>query len=216
VATHILGRRRFDASGHFGLRASPDGIATPAFGPDAEVLRVAGGVLVREVGSEASSTALDGASLGELARFAGVDLQAPFSAGANTPPVGSTDEPLRLDADELAVLSSWFDLAWRVLDACTTELDRSWSSSRIQLWPEHFDVGVAVERQGGPSVNLGFSPGDTFSAEPYVYVGPWGPERPGDPAFWNAPFGAFVTRGDAHDAASALTFLRRGLDLVTT
>jgi hypothetical protein len=159
---------------------------------------------------------LAGASLSELASFAAVDLAVPFSAGANTPPLGVTDAPLHLDADELAALSAWFDLGWRVLDACTGKLDDSWTCSTVQLWPEHFDVGVTVERRGGPGVNLGFSPGDGFSPEPYVYVGPWGPERPGEPTFWNAPFGAFVTRADAGNAASALSFLRRGLDLVTT
>ena len=43
-------------------------------------------------------------------------------------------------------------------------------------------------------VNLGFSPGDAFSDDPYVYVGPWGPARPGDDGYWNAPFGAALSR----------------------
>jgi hypothetical protein len=42
-------------------------------------------------------------------------------------------------------------------------------------------------------VNLGGSPGDGFSDEPYLYVGPWTSDRPGDSEFWNAPFGAFRT-----------------------
>jgi hypothetical protein len=50
------------------------------------------------------------------------------------------------------------------------------------LWPEHFDLGITVDR-----VNYGVSTGDEFLAVPYAYVGPWdsfsGP-------FWNAPFGA--------------------------
>jgi hypothetical protein len=45
-----------------------------------------------------------------------------------------------------------------------------------------------------------------------VYVGPWGPERPGDAEFWNAPFGAYVTRQQAPDASSALDFLDTALD----
>ena len=44
-------------------------------------------------------------------------------------------------------------------------------------------------------VNLGASPGDGFHAEPYLYVGPWGPHRPGAPGFWNAPFGAVLGWG---------------------
>ena len=44
----------------------------------------------------------------------------------------------------------------------------------------------------GERVNLGGSPGDQHFPEPYAYVGPWGPARPGDPGFWNAPFGAVL------------------------
>ena len=44
--------------------------------------------------------------------------------------------------------------------------------SEAQLWPEHFDLAVDVELAGGRHVNVGFSPGDRFSDEPYVYVGP--------------------------------------------
>jgi hypothetical protein len=215
VAAHILARRRFDVSGHFGLRASPGGIATPAFGPEPEVLRIAGTSLVREVGSDATCTTLDGASLTELALFAGVDLQAEFSVGANTPALGDPEEPLRLDDDELAALAAWFDLGWRVLDAFTVSLGEGWERTTTQLWPEHFDVGTAVTRSQGPSANLGYSPGDSFSAGPYVYVGPWGPERPGDADYWNAPFGAFAARADARDAPAGIAFLRTGIDALT-
>jgi hypothetical protein len=85
-----------------------------------------------------------------------------------------------------------------------------------RLWPEHFDLAVEAGLGGGDRVNLGGSPGDGFSAEPYVYVGPWSSARPGDPAFWNAPFGAVRTRGELGDepAAAAAEFLRRGFDLM--
>ena len=216
VAAHILARRRFDVSTHFGLRASPGGIATPAFGPEPEVLRIAGTSLVREVGSDASSTALDGATLATLAAFAGVDLQTEFSVGANTPQLGDPDEPLRLDHDELAAVVAWFDLGWRVLDTFTAQLGDGWGRTTTQLWPEHFDVGTSVTRPDGPNVNLGYSAGDAFSPDPYVYVGPWGSERPGDPDYWNAPFGAAVPRADAPDTVSGIAFLRAGIDALTT
>jgi hypothetical protein len=48
VATHVLARARYLATGHFGLRVTWDGIGTPAFGPDDEVLRICGGLLVHE------------------------------------------------------------------------------------------------------------------------------------------------------------------------
>jgi hypothetical protein len=63
------------------------------------------------------------------------------------------------------------------------------------------------------------SPGDDFSAEPYLYVGPWGADRPGDAGYWNAPFGAVLPRSrvvdDPDPLAAAVGFLRRGVMLQT-
>src|SRR5579863_256849 len=67
VAAHILARRRHDVSGRFGLRPSPGGFATPAFGEGPEVVRVANGTLVREAAGGASYLPLAGASLRRLA-----------------------------------------------------------------------------------------------------------------------------------------------------
>lgn len=80
---------------------------------------------------------------------------------------------------------------------------------------------MAIEAQTRPDVrvNLGGSPGDGSSDgssdEPYPYVGPWTPGRPGDPAFWNAPYGAMRTRSelDRHPAglvAAGVEFLLDG------
>jgi hypothetical protein len=207
LCAHVLARRRYAVSGHFGLRASPGGLATPAFGDEPEVLRLDGTVLVREVGATASSIVFNGSTLGELAAFAGVDLRTPFSVGDSTPPVGPVDEALDFDKAELASLFAWFDLGWRVLDQAVCRLGRGAAPATVQLWPEHFDVGTSVAVDGA-RVNLGFSAGDAFSDEPYVYVGPSGPERPGDAAFWNAPFGAFRTRSEVGDPAA---FIGEGL-----
>ena len=70
---------------------------------------------------------------------------------------------------------------------------------------------------GGRS-NLGMSTGDLFCPEPYAYVGPWEADRPGDPTYWNAGFGAYLpasaalTDGDPEAAISR--FLGRGLALL--
>jgi len=217
VATHVLGRRRHAVTGHFGLRAGPDGIVTPAFGTEPEVLRIAGLGLVREVGGTAATVSMEGTTLAELAAFAEADLDAEFSAGDDTPSVGDAHRPLHFDADELARIVEWFDLGWRVLDPVVGGLPAPAEVATIQLWPEHFDAGTIVTLRHGKAVNLGFSPGDDFSDEPYVYLGPWGTERPGDPAFWNAPFGAARTRaeierGDAEQAS--VEFLTSGLELL--
>jgi hypothetical protein len=212
IAAHVLGRRRFEVSGHFGLRASPDGMATPAFGPEPEVLRLAGRVLVREVGGDAWSLPIEGSTMAALAQFAGADLAAEFSAGPDTPPLGALDAVLHLVPDELDALYRWFDLGWRVLDQALYGSPTPFNRSTVQLWPEHFDAATAVELRPGSGFNLGFSPGDSFSPEPYVYVGPWGRERPGDPAYWNAPFGAFAPQSQVPGAPACLDFLRRGAD----
>ena len=214
VAAHVLGRRRCAVSGHFGLRASPRGLATPAFGPEPEVLRMAGSNLVREVGTQSWAMPMDGATLAELAAFGGADLDDTFSAGPDTPALGPTDEPLGLAAAELDPLFAWFGLGWRVLDAATADSAVVSSRSTVQLWPEHFDAGCSVDLGSGAGVNLGFSPGDSFSEEPYAYVGPWGPERPGDPTFWNAPFGAVVPRSRAGGFAACTAFISAGLALL--
>jgi hypothetical protein len=189
-------------------------VATPAFGPEPEVLRLAGSSLIREVGGDSSSMPLVGSTLAELAAFAGTDLDSEFSAGPDTPALGPPDAPLQLDAGELDSLYGWFDLGWRVLDTVAWG-DPSSSRPTVQLWPEHFDVGTALDFGSGAGVNLGFSPGDAFSEEPYVYVGPWAAARPGDAAYWNAPFGAFAERSRASRAAQCEDFIRWGLDLLS-
>ena len=41
----------------------------------------------------------------------------------------------------------------------------------MQLWPEHFDVGLDLRRSAsGEAIVAGVSPGDEHYAEPYVYV----------------------------------------------
>jgi hypothetical protein len=209
LSAHVLGRRRFEVSGRFGLRSSPGGVATPAFGPEPEVLRTAGMTLIREVGSRSASMSLGDSTLADLAEFVDADLGADFSAGPATVPLGDVDRPLRLDPGELAVLATWFELGWQVLDHCAAQLAEA--STTLQLWPEHFDAGTAVDL-GPVSVNLGFSGGDAFADEPYLYVGPWDERRPGDPGYWNAPFGAYATRSQAGDADACEAFIRAGLE----
>ena len=96
VATHILARRRHAACGRFGLRATPGGIGTPAFGPsDAiEVLRTSGSFLVHEVGPELRVVPMDGATLADLAaecRRSTWPATSPWAS--DTPTVGDVERP---------------------------------------------------------------------------------------------------------------------------
>ena len=70
------------------------------------------------------------------------------------------------------------------------------------LWPEHFDLGIAVD-----GVNYGVSPGDDLIAEPYAYVGP---HQPRIGAFWNQPFGAARPLYELPGPAQLLAFYAEG------
>jgi len=192
IAAHVLGRRRHDVTGRFGLRTSPGGFATPAFGDGAEVVRVAGASVVRESAAGAAYVTIAGSTLRALATFAGTDVTAAFSVGADTPPLGDVDEPLAHDPASAHVISAWYAHGWRALDGVLASLPPAAAPAVVQLWPEHFDAGTNVAVAGGQRCNLGVSPGDGFSAEPYAYVGPWGEDRPGDAGYWDAPFGAVL------------------------
>ncbi len=215
VAAHVLGRRRFEVSGRFGLRASPGGIATPAFGDEPEVIRLSGVWLLRELGGLSAVTAVAGATMRELVGFVGADVEAPFSSGEATPPLGDPDAPIEVDASAAATIADWFGLGWRVLDEVLASLPASAEPATIQLWPEHFDAATHVGLPSGHRVNLGFSAGDGSEPEPYLYVGPWTPERPGNPEYWNAPFGALMRASEIGAGPDAprrcVDFLRAGL-----
>jgi hypothetical protein len=74
-----------------------------------------------------------------------------------------------------------------------------------------FDVGITAA-----AVNYGASPGDEHIAEPYPYAGPHDGPPPGDPAFWNAPFGAARTWRQIGTVAEATTFFHDARAHVTT
>lgn len=223
VAAHILARRRSDVTGRIDLRASPGGIATPAFGDEVEVLRTDGGALFVE---RAGMTAVHPlTTLDDLAAATGVDLVSPVSLGGDPPSLGDPSERLDIDERAARVLGDWFGFVTTILDAILGMIGAAASPSAIHLWPEHFDVAcdVAWGPGEGQRVNLGGSPGDGYHPEPYLYIGPWGPERPNEPEFWNAPFGATLAYESIREAGdleasrrTAVRFLDRGLDHLTS
>jgi len=212
VATHVLARARFQAVGRFGLALAPGGIATPAFGPDATVVRLTSDGLAVDRSGVTTWWPLEQVSVRDLADHAGADLSVEFSAGSDSPALGDPDEVLTIDTDLIALLGSWLAVAWPALDhvLAHASIRPDASPARIQLWPEHFDAGtnVGIGHGSEDRVNLGISLGDEFSPEPYLYGGPWSADRPGDPAFWNAPFGAVRTYSEiagADDPRAAIS-----------
>lgn len=219
VAAHILGRRRWEVSGRFGLRVTPGGIATPMFGTDGERIRTAGTTVVREVGAITTFMPMSGSSLRALAEFVDADISSPFSVGNETPEVGDPDQPLDLDPQHVDTITDWYHAGWIVLDTVISRLPASAQPATMQLWPEHFDIGTDVALANGNRVNLGCSPGDSFVADPYLYVGPWDAARPGDPSYWNVSFGAVLRSSDvpapADPIGQGVEFMNRGLDLLS-
>jgi hypothetical protein len=213
VAAHVIARRRFLVTGRFGLRATPGGFGTPLFGDD-EVLRIDGVILLRErrVDDRAVTEfhAVDRATLRDLAGFADVELDAGFSVGNDTPELGDPDTPLRIDGASVAVMAEWYRRGAEAVDESVAGLGAAGDATVAQIWPEHFDMGTDVA-VGSGRANLGVSPGDSLSAEPYLYVGPWSADRPGDAAYWNASFGALATWSEISDADAAAAFFARGL-----
>ena len=120
--------------------------------------------------------------------------------------------------DLTGLVADWYWIGGTALDRALASLPPAAEPATTQLWPEHLDIGTNVAIGSGARVNLGFSPGDSFEPAPYAYVGPWEAERPGDAAYWNAPFGAVLRLADlvgAPDRVAAGTkFLLTGLQLL--
>jgi len=218
VAVHVVARARQQATGRFSLRITPGGFGTPEFGADAKRVRVSGGTLIVESDApgapSSAARTIDGATLRELAALAGVDLAAPLDVGHDTPEVGDPDAPLVVDATAADALGEWYRVVGAALDRVVAAVPPSGTPTPARLWPEHFDVAVEAVARPGVRVNLGGSPGDGFSGEPYLYIGPWTDDRPGDAAFWNAPFGSARKRSELDDndlVASAAAYLLDGV-----
>ena len=209
LAVYVLSPGRKAVTGRIGLQPTPGGFGTPVFG-EGEQLRVEGATLHRQRGGSTESTPIT--SLAAAADFAGVKLSEDPGVGHDIPELGDAEAPLPMSEPAALALGAVYAFAGAVLAELKVELDAAGQPcSAIQLWPEHFDLGCSIE-----GANFGCSPGDSFSADPYVYVGPWNSEGL-DADLWNAPFGAvlryaeLLAVGDQHQAT--LTFLRRGAGL---
>ena len=227
VATHVVARAQAEVTGNFALMPLPGGFGTPQFGPDRQRVRIAGGSLFVEqieANPDGKSTArtdvhmVAGSTIRELCEKMSVDVNLNFSVGDDTPPLGDPDAMVLIDSATTTVLGDWWTLGQRAMDIAVASFPDP-QASVVRLWPEHFDVGIdlAVDpvNKPGVRVNLGAAAGDGGHEEPYLYVGPWGDERPGPADFWNAPFGATLGFGhlDASDnpLAEAAEFFLHGI-----
>ncbi|HEY7045263.1 MAG TPA: hypothetical protein VH419_16455 [Nocardioidaceae bacterium] len=191
VAELLLAGPQYERSKSIELRVTPGGFASTR-APD---IRVDGADIV----AGDRRLALDGRTVDQLAADLGLeprDLHDVYSDGRDF----EASMALTIDDDAAEEIARAFGIGNAALAKLSTDV-------RPILWPEHFDVGIALEK-----VNYGVSPGDDDNAEPYAYVGPWeAPSGERDP-FWNKPFGAARAIAELGDEQSVLAFFAEGRD----
>jgi hypothetical protein len=213
LAEHVLAPARHRATGRIGLRATEGGFGTPPFGDAGEVVRVAGTDLVIERAGDERVVPIT--TIGAAAGAVGITPGAPTEVYTPDTPL-EPDRPLPIDDRAADVLARWYAFGTRALEDLRAEADAADTASEVQLWPEHFDLGLDLgDESRGARATFGASPGDRYHAQPYLYVQPWNKGLPPDD-FWNDTTftGASLQYEDllaANDQmALAGDFLRRG------
>ena len=211
LACFVLAPARKARTGRIGLRPVGDGFGTPSF-DDGSRLAVSGAELAFEPAGRVPITTLRAA-----AAFVGIALSPDPGVGKDLPPY-EPDRTLPVGREASLALGAWYSLGDQVLEQLREARPEA-TVTEAQLWPEHFDLAVTVTLGNGVKANVGFSPGDAFSAAPYVYVGPHVTDGL-EGAYWNAPFGAALpyeqsARADDPPEA-ALSFIRDGIGLLAS
>jgi len=170
------------------LRVAPGGFATIG-DPTVSVVGVALVVGAKEI-------ALDGRTIAEVAQDLGVTPR-PLSDVYTDATTLGPDDTLTVDA----LAATTFAEAWRVGEEALASFAPD--AERV-LWPEHFDVAIAVDE-----VTYGVSPGDGLIGEPYAYVSPFSKDGLDDD-FWNQAFGAAIPLAALGGAAEVTAFFMRG------
>jgi hypothetical protein len=192
VAELLLAGPQYDASGTIRLRVVPGGFGTTTE-PQLSVVGVALLAGSKEV-------LLDGRTIGEIARDAGVTPRPLGDVQKDHTDLGP-DDVLSVDPVGAEQIAEALHIGAGALAAYAP-------GSEPVLWPEHFDVGITLDE-----VNYGVSPGDSYVADPYAYVGPWEREGLDDP-FWNAPFGAAAPLRELGDEAGVAAYFEQGRALL--
>ena len=123
-----------------------------------------------------------------------------------------------VEAASAAPLADWYGfVTWALEELRATAAPELDSSSRVQLWPEHFDVATDLGvQEAGSRATYGGSPGDPDHPEPYLYVLPLGAAPQGE--LWQASgfAGGELAYAEllaaADQRAAALEFFRTRLD----
>jgi hypothetical protein len=209
LAEHVVAPARHHVNGKIGLRYTRRGFGTPFFANDVQVRIEAGEIVVQRGDGEDRSPIV---SVAQAARAVGITPGAPAEVYK---PSTSPDLERELPIDEGAALSlgAWFGFGASVLEQL--RWDMQWAApSRVQLWPEHFDLALELgDENFGSRAAYGVSPGDEQHPMPYLYVAPWSEDFEGpiwnDAHFFGASFGYEDLMGAADQRAEALAFFQR-------
>jgi hypothetical protein len=217
LAFYVVSPARRAVNGRSGLRWTAGGFGTPYFGDDVQV-RVEGTNLVVQTRAEIRHVAIT--TLWHAGDLVGRQPDPADKAGFDVPDLPDLDARLFLDDEAVAFLDAWFGFSTSVLEQLRVDA-APFDPSRVQLWPEHFDMALeAGNGAGGRRATFGCSPGDEHHPEPYAYVSAWQPVDRAEP-FWNddafegASLSLTALAGAPDQRAAALDFLRRGLALLT-
>jgi hypothetical protein len=194
LAEHVLAPLRHRAEGRIGLRPHDGGFGPPL--PDGRRVLAVGDRLI----DGDRSTAIT--SLAAAAGFLGSELGAP--TGIYEPTTDPDPErPLEVEREAAGILGRWFALGDELLAGLAASADEGDDPTEAQLWPEHFDLALAIGPEG-QRANVGASPGDIDHDEPYLYVGPWEPRTGG---VWNEPWGASLGYEAVREGADPAAFI---------
>jgi hypothetical protein len=202
LAETVISPARRQANTKIGLRWTLGGFGTPFFGADAQV-RVGHGELVVQEGTDVRRAAIDTA---RAARALLGGLAAPGEDDRD-------DQSLRVEASAASALGEYYGFATSVLEELRHDAQAALEPSRVQLWPEHFDIAIELGGEAaGKRAGYGASPGDDAHAAPYLYVVPWGETPSGErwqaEGFAGAQLDYDVLLAAADQRAVALEFFR--------
>ena len=214
LAFFVLAPARHRINTKIGLRFTGGGFGTPFYGDDEQV-RIDGLDLIVQRGSRAERLPLT--TVGEACRAAGTRYRTNwFPAFGDQLEPRDPDDPLLLGAKPAAAIAAWFGFATGVLEEIRGSASPSQQPSRVQLWPEHFDVAIELgDSEAGTRASFGASPGDENHPGPYLYVSAWG-EIDRSLLYWNDPHfnGASLAYDDLVEVddqrSAAFEFYRRG------
>jgi hypothetical protein len=101
-------------------------------------------------------------------------------------PAGTEERQLEVDPVASGFLGDVYGFGCLALEQLRAEAGPELEASRVQIWPEHFDIAAEFGAESaGDRAAYGFSPGDEEHDEPYLYVAPWSPERASG-ELWNS------------------------------